>query len=179
MNPTLIHHFLENSTRRFPDKVALVFEEVRATYRQINALANSLARFLVVHGVNPGDRVVFLLENSLEYAVAYYGALKAGAVAVPMNTELKGESLVPLLQELEAKCLLTAGRFERLLRTLELGGSGLERVVVKDPKLDLRQPLPVVNWDEVVTDAESDNLVSAKAGAAAADKGSEPGLLLF
>lgn len=158
MNPTLIHHFLENSTRRFPDKVALVFEEVRATYRQLNALANSLARFLVAHGVIPGDRVVFLLENSLEYAVAYYGALKAGAVAVPMNTELKGESLVPLLQELEAKCLLTSQRFERLLRTLDLDGSGLERIVVKDPELDLRQPLPVVDWDEVVTDAESDNL---------------------
>lgn len=158
MNPTLIHHFLENSARRFPDEVALVHGEVRATYRQLNALANSLARFLVDHGVTPGDRVVFLLQNSLEYVVAYYGALKAGAVAVPMNTELKGESLVLLLRELEAKCLLTSQRFERLLRTVELDGSGLEMVVVKDPKLDLRQPLPVVDWDEVMTDAESDDL---------------------
>ena len=133
-------------------------EEVRATYREINARANSLARFLVAQGVTPGDRVVFLLENSLEYAVAYYGMLKAGAVAVPMNTELKGEGLLPLLQELEPKCLLTARHFEHMLRALNLSDTGLEQIVVKDPKLDLRQSLPVLDWDDVVTDVESENL---------------------
>ncbi|MEA1923254.1 MAG: class I adenylate-forming enzyme family protein, partial [Pseudomonadota bacterium] len=115
-NNKLIHHFLEGSAKRFPDKIALVHEEVRATYQQINSQANHLARFFIEQGIIPGDRVVLLLENSLEYVVSYYATLKAGAVAVPMNTELKPDGLLPLLQELDAKCLVSVRKFERVLR---------------------------------------------------------------
>jgi long-chain acyl-CoA synthetase len=150
-NPTLIHHFLENSARRWSDKVALVHDEVRSTYGEINAGANRLARFLSERGVVPGDRVVLLLENSLEYVVGYYGALKAGAVAVPMNTELKPAGLQSLLEQLEAKCLLSSRRFERLLRAVDLAGAGIESVVLKAPKLGLNQETEVVDWDVVVS----------------------------
>ena len=46
-NPTLIHHFLEHSTRRWPEKVALVHEDVRATYAELNSQANQLAGFFI------------------------------------------------------------------------------------------------------------------------------------
>ncbi len=151
MNATLIHHFLENSTNHFPDKVALVHEDVRATYQQINSQANHLAHCLIENGVNFGDRVVLLLENSLEYVVAYYGVLKAGAVAVPFNTELKADSIQNLLSELDANILLTQRKFERLLRQVSLADVSINHVVVKDPKLDLKQEISTCNWNEVVT----------------------------
>jgi len=78
----LIHHFLEESTELFPDKTALVHDEVRATYKQINTKANRLANRLINLGISKGDRVVLLLENCMEYVVSYYGIIKAGAVAV-------------------------------------------------------------------------------------------------
>ena len=84
-SPYLIHHFLENSAERFPDKTALVHEDVRAPYSEINFEADRIARFLVGQGVAKGDRVVLVLENSLEYVISYYGTLKAGAVAVPLS----------------------------------------------------------------------------------------------
>ena len=155
---TLIHHFLENSARRFPDKVALVHEDVRATYAQINSQANCLANWLLEQGVAQGDRVVILLENSLEYVVAYYAALKAGAVAVPMNTELKPDGLQQLLQELDAKILLTQRKYERLLRQVALVDVAVKTVVIKEPKLDFKQDVTCFDWDDVVPNNTSDDL---------------------
>lgn len=148
-NPTLIHHFLERSTQRLPNKIALVHEEVRATYQQINSQANHLARFFIEQGVVPGDRVVLLLENSLEYVVSYYAALKAGAVVVPMNTELKPDGLLSLLQELDAKCLVTARKFERLLRAVDLSPTTINTIIIKLPKLNLNQDVSVFDWDDL------------------------------
>ena len=114
MNPSyLVHHFLENSALRFPDKIALIHEQTRATYAEINSKANQLAHWLLSQGIKQGDRVVFIFENGLEYVVSYYGALKAGVVAVPLSTDLKPDGLEPLLAELEAKAILLSRRFEK------------------------------------------------------------------
>ena len=131
----LIHHFLENSAARYPDKVAVIHEKIRATYGQINSDADCLASFLVQRGVKKGDRVVILMENSVEYVVAYYGILKAGAVAVPLGTDLKPDGLNPLLAELEPAAIITSTRFERLLQASDLNVANLNTLVIHNPKL--------------------------------------------
>ncbi len=156
--PKLIHHFLENSARRFPDKVALVHEDVRATYSEINAQANQLASWLIEQGVAQGDRVVLLLENSLEYVVAYYGSLKAGGVAVPLNTELKPDGIQPLLEELDAEIILTQRKYERLLRQVDFKKTTVTQVVVKEPKLNFTQNVSVTDWDEIMAHDPQGNL---------------------
>ena len=158
MNATLIHHFLEHSAERLPDKVALVHDDVRATYREINNRANSLARYFVERGIKSGDRILLLLENSLEYVVAYYAALKAGGVVVPLNTELKPVGLTLLLEELEASCLVTSRKYERLLRGIDLSLLKNARVIVKDPKLSIGDQAAAVDWSEIVSDGEIHNL---------------------
>ena len=132
----LIHHFLENSAARFPDKVAIIHEKTRATYRQVNAGADRLAAFLVGRRVKKGDRVVILLENSVEYVVAYYGILKAGAVAVPLSTDLKPDGLNPLLAELEPAAMVSSSRFERLLQASDLDVPNFGTMIIQNPKLD-------------------------------------------
>ncbi len=158
MKSTLIHHFLEQSASRFPDKCALVHEDVRATYRQINSQANHLARFFIESGVAPGDRIVLLLENGLEYVVAYYATLKAGAVVVPMNTELKPDGLIPLLKELEPKFLVPARKFERVLRAVDFSQTAVRSIIVNQPKLSLNQDVEVVDWGNVVSADDAPDL---------------------
>ncbi len=155
---TLIHHFLENSARHLPDKVALVHEEVRATYAQINSQANCLANLLLEQGVAQGDRVAMLLENSLEYVVAYYGILKAGAVAVPLNTELKAETIGILLTELDTEILISQRKYERLLRQLNFETTAVKTVIIKDPKLSLSENLKVIDWKQIGADSTTHNL---------------------
>jgi long-chain acyl-CoA synthetase len=117
--PGLIHHFLEMSAARSPDKLAIVHGPERPSYAAVNRLANRLAHRLLRLGVRPGDRVALLSENSVEYVYGFYGILKTGAVAVPLNTELKPDGLVATLKVLEAKALLVSRKFERAGRAAD------------------------------------------------------------
>jgi len=122
----LVHHFLENSAQRFPDKTALIYGDVRATYEEINTKANAVAQWLLDQGISKGDRVVLLLENSLEYVVSYYGTLKAGAVAVPMSTDIKPGGLSNLLSELEPFAVISSKKFEKIFFPLVTSATNLQ-----------------------------------------------------
>jgi len=116
----LVHHFLETSAEQFPDKLAVVHEQNRVEYSRINRRANQLAHSLILAGVNRGDRVVILCGNSIEYIFCYYGILKAGCIAVSLNTDLRPDSIAVLLSELKPKVLIVSSRFARVVRNLDL-----------------------------------------------------------
>jgi long-chain acyl-CoA synthetase len=133
----LIHHFLEQSAEAYPDKVALVHEDIHVTYTEINNKANQLAHWLIDHGVQLGDRVFILLENSLEYVISYYGTLKAGAIVVPLSTDLKPDGLNPLIAEIEPKVIISSSRFERLLKASD-------PTIIKNSKLIINNPYSIL-----------------------------------
>jgi len=150
-HPYLVHHFLENSAGKLPDKVALIHEDTRATYQQINQLSNQLSASLIDMGIKQGDRVVFIFENCLEYVVSYYGILKTGAIAVPLSTDLKPEGLEPLLAELEAKAILSSRRFERLLNASNPERIQNSKLIIKNSNLAwASKSVSSYSWDDVI-----------------------------
>ncbi len=157
-NHSLIHHFLENSAREYPAKIALIHDGVRATYSEVNTKANTLAHYLLQRGVQRGDRVGILFENCLEYVVSYYGVLKAGAVAVPLSTDLKADSLNSILLELEPRSLIASSRFENLLKSFELNQCGLQELILKTPNSSWNGTgLKVTKLDELLHNDASPN----------------------
>ncbi|WP_342661070.1 Long-chain-fatty-acid--CoA ligase [Rhodococcus ruber] len=80
---------LEDSARRYPDRTAMVLGSERLTYAQLDAQANRIANLLVAEGVAPGDKVALSCPNVPQFPAVYYGILKAGAVVVPLNIQLK------------------------------------------------------------------------------------------
>jgi long-chain acyl-CoA synthetase len=93
---------LEESTKRNPDKVAIIFDDFKLTYAQLNAAANQVANALVERGIKPGDRVGMMLPNVPQFPIIYFGILKAGGVVVPMNVLLKGREVAYYLSDSEA-----------------------------------------------------------------------------
>jgi acyl-CoA synthetase (AMP-forming)/AMP-acid ligase II len=160
MNPTLlIHQFLEESARRFPDKIALIHEDERYTYAQINAAANQLAGYLLDKGITAGDRVVLILKNSFEYVSSYYGVLKAGGVVVPLSTDLKPDSLVHFLNELDAGAIISSSRFEKLLKAADIKSTTVKFLLLKSPKLEWDTlEITVDSWDDVIQGQQTSNL---------------------
>lgn len=157
----LIHHFLEQSAEAYPDKIALVHEDVHATYSEINNKANQLAHWLIDQGVQLGDRVVILLENSLEYAISYYGTLKAGAVAVPLSTDLKPDGLNPLIAEIEPKVIISSSRFERLLKASDQSLVQNSKLIIRNSKLTWSTTnYNIFSFDELVNDLSIQHPVS-------------------
>lgn len=147
----LIHDFLERSAALCPDKAALIHEQTHVTYERLNDDANRLASFMLASGMKQGDRVVILLENSVEYIIAYYATLKSGGVAVPLSTDLKPAGLNPLIAELEPIAICSSFRFERLLKASDLSGPFLKNLIVHKPKQNWSgNSIPVVPFSEAI-----------------------------
>ncbi|MGW4057383.1 long-chain-fatty-acid--CoA ligase [Amycolatopsis sp. NPDC004747] len=76
------------------------------TYREVDAAAQAQARRLADVGVAPGDRVGLRLPTSLDFVVAFFGALRAGAVVVPLSPQVPAPELEKLLEHSGAKVVV-------------------------------------------------------------------------
>ena len=81
----------------FPDRAAILFEGRSITYRELDESSNRLANALGGLGIERGDRVAIYLPNTPEFAVVYYGILKAGAIAVSINSIFKQQEVAFIL----------------------------------------------------------------------------------
>lgn len=94
------------NAKKYPDKEALVFKDLRLNYRQLNELSNRFANALLHLGVKKGDRVAMMMRNSQHFAVVYFGILKAGAVVVPINISLLKNEVQFIVSNCEAKAFV-------------------------------------------------------------------------
>ncbi|SMC50113.1 Acyl-CoA synthetase (AMP-forming)/AMP-acid ligase II [Desulfocicer vacuolatum DSM 3385] len=131
---TLVHHHLENSVTLFPKKIALIHGTRRLSYSKINKASNQLAHFLIHTGVIPGDRVVLLMDNCAEYVMAYYAILKAGAIAVPLSSDLKPTRIMFLMEELTPVAIISSGKYRPLFQACELKKSHLKVMIFNHSK---------------------------------------------
>ncbi len=102
----LLHHLLERTAARTPKADALVFEGQRLTWADINQQADCLAAALQARGVQAGDRVATLLDNSVQAVVSLWATLKCGAVVMPINPLTKHDKLAYLLNDARASVLI-------------------------------------------------------------------------
>lgn len=115
---TLANHFLEISAGRFPAKTALVHENKRLTYADIDSMANRLASALADVGVKRGDRVAVYMDNCIESVVSIFAALKANAAFVMINHTTKAEKLQYILNNSRATVLLAQDRNTDIIRRI-------------------------------------------------------------
>ena len=94
---------LEDSARELPDRPAVVFNDTKLTYAQVNGMANQVANGLVASGIGPGDKVALSCPNLPYFPVVYYGILKAGATVVPLNVLLRPREITYHLDDSDAK----------------------------------------------------------------------------
>jgi acyl-CoA synthetase (AMP-forming)/AMP-acid ligase II len=104
--PDNLVELLENSVKRVPDREAVVDDNARLTFAEYDRLCNCLAHSLRELGVQKGDRVAILMPNSWEYAVAYYGIVRIGAIAVLLNWRCTAPELEYMLNDSGSSYLL-------------------------------------------------------------------------
>jgi long-chain acyl-CoA synthetase len=90
-----------------PDKPALILDDVRVTYAQLDAASDQVAAGLRAKGIGRGDTVGLQLPNIPQFVITYFGILKAGAAMVPMNVLLKAPEVAHYLRDSGAKALVT------------------------------------------------------------------------
>lgn len=96
---------LEDGARNQPERDAIVFGDMRLNYALVNMIANQVANLLASRGIRPGDRVALACPNVPYFPFVYFGALKAGAVVVPLNVLLTPREIEYHLRDSGAKAL--------------------------------------------------------------------------
>ncbi len=109
--PKCVHQLFEEQVARTPEAVAVSLEEQRLSYGELNRRANRLAHRLRSLGVGPEDMVGLCQERSVEMVVGILGVLKAGAAYVPMDPAYPAERLEFVLQDANARVLVTERAF--------------------------------------------------------------------
>jgi long-chain acyl-CoA synthetase len=104
MNATIVSRLRDLSARQ-PDTCALQWRQSLWTYAQLHRAARGIAAQLLHAGIAPGERVAILIRNSPQYVAAYYGALLAGCVAVPLNAQERAVVLARQIQHCGARWL--------------------------------------------------------------------------
>src|SRR6266542_905719 len=96
---------LVRSADALPHRPAIRLDETILTYADLDSGSAQAAGLLRERGVRPGDRVAIMLPNIPEFAVLYYGILRAGGVVVPMNPLLKEREVAYYLGDSQARLI--------------------------------------------------------------------------
>ena len=124
-----LKQMLERAAKRYADKTAVVMDERRLSYAELDEASNRVANALVGMGIGQGDRVALLLTNSPEFVAVYFGVIKIGAVAVLLDHKYKLTELVSLCDDSKPRVLVTESpRLEQLAPVLDEFKS-VERVI--------------------------------------------------
>ncbi len=119
---------LEYTAFYFPDRPALIEEDREVSFREFNETASRVGAALTSLGVRPGDHVVLCAPNSCHWLFFYYGALKAGAIAITLSNLLTKKELTRIMEDAQPRILFTADEKLDDLRERDRY-PGLEKIV--------------------------------------------------
>jgi acyl-CoA synthetase (AMP-forming)/AMP-acid ligase II len=129
---------LSTAAERYGDRELMRFGATSWSYRQVDEWTSQLAHHLIDAGVAPGDRVAIMLPNVAQWPISWLGILKAGAVAVPVNSSYRADDLEFVLRDSGAMTVLTDEDLAGLVKSVVSGSDALDGVAVVDvAQLDL------------------------------------------
>lgn len=172
---TLVHAF-RDSVSRAPGHPALAYFDGRLTYRETDELSDSVAGHLAARGLERGERVAIMLQNSPQFVLALLGAWKAGATVVPLNPMYKSAEVGHVLKDADVTALICSDRaWEAYLRDTATGAPSV-RIAVTACELDLQTSNDerVLNFERLPAADDADDLVAVARQGLAAPAGREP-----
>ncbi|MGE7767058.1 long-chain-fatty-acid--CoA ligase [Peribacillus sp. NPDC096540] len=125
---------LRRSASNFPDKYAYIYKDKSVTYQELNQQIDQLAAGLFAQGVRKGDGVALILDNSPEFIIAYYGILRLGAFAVPINPMFTKGEISYILDNSQAKAVIAHASVESKLSELKEKSRDITCVIYVDGK---------------------------------------------
>ncbi|MEW6410822.1 MAG: long-chain fatty acid--CoA ligase [Nitrospirota bacterium] len=116
---------LYNAAIQHSRRTALIFDGKKLKYKEILTLIERFSSVILTLGITSGDRVALLLRNSSDYIISYFGILRIGAIAVPLNTMLTGEEVSYIIRDCGAKLVITSSDLSGIV-------SGIKDIRVMD-----------------------------------------------
>ncbi len=129
----LITEWVANNARRFPGKAGIISKDKNFTFKKIEERVHKLANALLDLGLKKGDRVAFLDQNSPYYLELYFGVIRAGMVAVPLNYRLVGREYIYLLNNSETKAIIVGDGYLQTVDSIRVDIPSVEHFISFSP----------------------------------------------
>jgi amino acid adenylation domain-containing protein len=143
----LLQHLLTEAAARRPQRPAVASGASELSYSELDRLSTNVARALLRRGVQPGDRVAILVSKSATAVIGLYGALKAGACYVPLDTKAPVERLAYVVQDCAAAVVIADGTTAAQAAVLADGVPGSRGVLVPgSPEVASEPDEPLEDW---------------------------------
>jgi len=107
------------------EQIAFIFKDRRVKWGVLGARVNLVANSLLARGISKGRRVAILSRNSVEYVEAYFGAISAGACAVPLPTMSSADGLRMILEDAGPAVLFVSSEFTQMINPFISGLTSL------------------------------------------------------
>ena len=123
-----VYAFLDQTAARVPNRIAIIFGGMELTYAELKDLSERFATALDDMGVRKGDRVAIHLLNCPQFAIAYYGALKIGAIFTPLSPLLSPREALHQLNDSGAETLISMDLLYPGIQSI-IPETGIKRIV--------------------------------------------------
>ncbi len=127
MNPGLLQTF---ALSRYPDRTAIIFQDQRFTFRELNARSNKLGNALLSLGLKKGQKVAVLMNNCLELVESLSGIPKVGLAIVPLNARQSGPEQAYILNDSEADALIVGANLWPVIESVLPEIPRLKQIIV-------------------------------------------------
>lgn len=136
-----LYQLLENSAEQFPDNTALVFQEKKISYQQLNSSVNQIKEILSSINITDGSRIAICSPKSIEFVASIFGILKAGAAYVPVDYFSPIERNKFIVENCEvAAIIITKDLFENFKNDFSfIADIGIDLVLAKNNKVTLKK----------------------------------------
>ncbi|MBS0354281.1 MAG: acyl-CoA ligase (AMP-forming), exosortase A system-associated [Proteobacteria bacterium] len=152
LNTTLLHELISASAERAPTSPALTAGTTTLSYADLDTQVGGFSSGLAGLGLERGERIGIFLEKRIETVVASFGSARAGCAFVPINPILKGEQVMHILRDCNARVLVTsAERLPLLADTLSHCHDLRHVVLITTPATTPRLTgVNIVHWDDLL-----------------------------
>ena len=144
---------LQETVERYPDNLAIIFQDKSYTYREFGGAVDSFAQALINLGLARGDKIGLLLPDWPEYSIVLYACAKLGVIVSPMNPLYRRMEVLTVLNHLEAKALVIPEawrdfRFVDLMEEIRGEITSLQHIIVKgNPKEGMQSLEGLLSFD--------------------------------
>ncbi|WP_017728672.1 long-chain-fatty-acid--CoA ligase [Halalkalibacterium ligniniphilum] len=134
--PLILTDFLDRAVELYGEKLAIIEDERSLTYAELGKRVNQLSNGLKALQIQKGDKVAYLAPNTIEMLEGFYGAFQVGAVMTPLNTRLKPEDYLFILNHSESQVLFVDKELYPLVEPILDQLTSLREIIVHGTKED-------------------------------------------
>ena len=144
----LLGDLVQRNTKLFPEKIAVIFEDKRFTWAELNERVNRLANALLSLGAKRGDHVAVLSKNCHEYLETYFACARNATICTAINYRLSTRELHYVIDNSEAKIVLVSDEFLETLEKIRPDLKNVEHYIVIG-----QTPEGMKSYDEIIAAA--------------------------